>query len=355
MKVLLLGEYSSLYKNLKEGLVELGYDASVASYGDGWKNIPRDIKLGSGTPGLRHALGRRLAPFLKIDQLSGYDVVQLINPFYFYNRALPNRWLLDRIAQRNGRMFLSAAGDDAFFWRKARRIMRYGPFDDFLKYDIKRDDFFMNSDRALRFNEWVAGRVSGIIPIMYEYEAAYRDHSGLCETVPIPINTSQIEYRENIPGNKLVVFHGLNRYGFKGTRHVEAAFDILRKRYPNDLELVIEGGMPLPDYLALMAKVNVVIDQTNSYSLGVNGIYALAMGKVVLGGAEPESLTALGVKESPVLNITPSADSIVSQVERLLERRANISDLGLRSRQFAERVHDYRRVAQRYVDIWKSK
>lgn len=45
MTILLLGEYSALHKNLKEGLNELGYEALIASDGDGWKNIPRDIDL----------------------------------------------------------------------------------------------------------------------------------------------------------------------------------------------------------------------------------------------------------------------------------------------------------------------
>ena len=77
------------------------------------------------------------------------------------------------------------------------------------------------------------------------------------------------------------------------------------KKYPHDLELIIKGRMPLRDYL-IMAKANIVIDQTSTYSLGVNGVYALAMGKVVLGGAEPESLKRLGVEESPVINVEPN-------------------------------------------------
>ena len=38
MKILLLGEYSSLHRYLKEGLFEIGYkDVTLASNGDGWK------------------------------------------------------------------------------------------------------------------------------------------------------------------------------------------------------------------------------------------------------------------------------------------------------------------------------
>ena len=39
MKILLLGEFSSLHKYLKEGLISLGHNVSLASSGDGWKKI----------------------------------------------------------------------------------------------------------------------------------------------------------------------------------------------------------------------------------------------------------------------------------------------------------------------------
>lgn len=39
MKVLLLGEFSGLYRYLKQGLLELGIDTTLAANGDLWKNI----------------------------------------------------------------------------------------------------------------------------------------------------------------------------------------------------------------------------------------------------------------------------------------------------------------------------
>lgn len=40
MKVLLLGEYSGFYYNLKRGLQELGVEVDLFANGDGWKQIP---------------------------------------------------------------------------------------------------------------------------------------------------------------------------------------------------------------------------------------------------------------------------------------------------------------------------
>lgn len=353
MRILFLGEFSSLYKNLKEGLLELGHEAVVASYGDGWKNIPTDIYLGGGGAGWFNKVKRKAGPYIHFDKLTGFDVVQYINAFYFYHAFIPNRLLIQRLIKNNHKFFLSAAGSDAFYWSESRRKLAYGPFEDYLKYDLKRKSVHLSSARSLDFNKWLVTKVNGVIPIMYDYEVAYQEAKCLKKTIPIPMNLKKIGYLENIVRKKLVVFHGLSRYGFKGTRHVEEAFEYLRNKYPEDLELIIAGGLPLDEYLALMRRVNVVIDQVYSYSLGVNGIYALAMGKIVLGGSEPESIRALGATSSPVINLKPSAQSIISAVESLLERRADITRISNESRQFAEKYHDHIKVAQQYLDVWK--
>ncbi|WP_133013464.1 glycosyltransferase [Marinomonas flavescens] len=352
MKILLLGEYSAFHKNLKEGLVELGYDAVVAAHGDGFKKVPCDISFTSSLPSLFGKLSSRLTPLCKLDQLTGYDVVQLINPFAFGRGYFFERFFLQKIIDGNEKFFLSGAGDDAFFWKYGRKALEYGPFDDFLKYDLNSDRFYMETDKAFDFNKRMLEKSNGLIPIMYEYEKSYEGQPKRLNTIPIPMNMDKIVYEDNKLGKKLVVFHGLNRYGFKGTRHVEEAFEYLGNKYPNDLELVIDGKMPLNEYLQLMRRTNVVIDQMNSYSLGVNGIYALAMGKVVLGGVEPESLISLGVESSPVINLKPNAQSIIQQVENLLERKNEIQKLGYESRQFAENVHGHIKVAQQYIETW---
>lgn len=352
MNILLLGEFSSLYKNLNDGLTELGHNSIIAAHGDGYKKIPCDIYLGSRFSGLLEKIELRFKPIFNIKQLVGYDVVQIINPFLFNYKYFPRSLFLDTIIKSNKKFFISGAGDDAFTWKYGRKRLKYGHFDDFLKYDLNSDNFYMDTTEAFKFNERIIEKSNGIIPIMYEYEISYKNHYKRLNTIPIPINVNKITYRENNVSNKLVVFHGLNRYGSKGTRHVEKAFDLLKKKYPNDLELIIKGKMNIDEYLQIMRRANVVIDQMYSYSLGVNGVYALAMGKIVMGGAEPESLVSLNVKSSPVINLSPNFESIIQEIELLLEQKNNIQDMGYMSRKFAESVHGHIKVAKQYVETW---
>lgn len=354
MKILLLGEFSALHKNLKEGLQEIGHEVVIASTGDGWKCIESDIDFNSKLPGALGKIARSISPLLKINQLANFDVVQYIFPDVIKPILGLNYRFFEYLNKYNKSIFLLAAGDDAFFWQKGRKKLKYGPFDDYLKYDACAVNSYWESESSMTWNKYLVDRVKGVIPVMYEYEESYRGQKNLKPVIPLPVNISKIEYVPNKILSKMVVFHGLNRYGFKGTRHIEKAFDILRKKYPEDLELIIDGEMPLNDYLKLMQRTNIVIDQTYSHSCGMNAIYALAMGKVVLGGAEPESLKALGVNDTPVINILPDPSDIVKKVECLLEQRNRIEEIGYKSRMFAENVHGHLKIARQYIDTWST-
>ena len=81
-----------------------------------------------------------------------------------------------------------------------------------------------------------------------------------------------------------------------------------------------------------MQKTNIVIDQTYRYSLGVNGLYAHAMGKLVFRNAESDKPESLQIKHSQVIDIKPSAKSIVDSIELLILKRNEIEDPELSSR-----------------------
>lgn len=351
MKILLLGEFSGLYTNLKAGLLELGHDTVIASGGDIWKNIPRDIDLKS------------YKYFTNIMKLTNYDVVQLINPFIFVKKrafiCVYLKMLAKYIINHNKKLFLTAGGDDAYFWQIARYKLKNMPFDDFLKYDLKKQKYFMESKKAFKFNKFIADMADGIIPNAYEYYISYLGHKNLKlkKFIPMPINLSKIKYTDNkIKNNKLVVFHGLNRPGFKGTIYIQKAFEILRKKYPNDLELIIDGNLPLNKYLELIQRTNVIVDQTFGYSVGMNALYSMAQGKIVLaGGYKKEALEMLGASSSPSINIMPDENSIVLAIQNLLENKDKIQSIGYESRIFVQKYHNYIDIAKKYLDIWNVK
>lgn len=354
MNILLLGEFSGLYHNLKLGLEACGHDVTLISTGDGFKNLPSDMCLNSGRNGLIGGFLNRIEEVFLIQSLKDYDIVQIVNPFLFGHRLPWTRYLFKILSRNNGKVFFSAAGDDAFYWQVAIKRLDYGPFSDFLKFDLRRPSYYLQHQRAFKFNRDILRFCSGVIPIAYDYQVGYLGHSKLCPLIPAGIDISNIELQKNNVRERLVIFHGLNRYGFKGTHLIEKAFLILRERYPEKVECIIAGRLPFSEYIKILANANVVIDQVSSHSLGLNGIIAMAMGKIVIGGYEPIAHDHIDTSDACVLNIKPNVDSIVKAVENVLENKHKISDWSKRSRAYAEKYHNHITSAKMYEDIWNN-
>ena len=69
MKILLIGEYSNLHNSLKQGLQKNGFEVTLLSTGDGFKNFDSDIPIKSSlfeivckSIALQAAAGRQLQP-----------------------------------------------------------------------------------------------------------------------------------------------------------------------------------------------------------------------------------------------------------------------------------------------------
>ncbi len=115
MKILLLGEFSGLHWNLAEGLRALGHDVCVASDGC-W--YPRDIALDRPTDSLRDGICCLLRILRHLPGFRGYDVVQIISPYFLRLRSERTFLPVYRYLQRhNGKVFLGAFGTDYYYIR----------------------------------------------------------------------------------------------------------------------------------------------------------------------------------------------------------------------------------------------
>ena len=161
MKILLLGEFSGLHNNLKDGLIDLGHEVVIASAQDGFKKIPVDINFESNLPGFLGVIGRNIMnPIINLHKLVDFDVVQIMNPFQFYIKSLPSAYFLDQIIKNNKKTFLLAAGSDAYFWRNGKKLLKYGPFEESLKFDYKSKSHYMELQSSFDYNNMYQMHVS---------------------------------------------------------------------------------------------------------------------------------------------------------------------------------------------------
>lgn len=356
MKILLFGEFSGFYNSLKTGLIKEGHEVFLASDGDGYKNYPSDFRWDSKVNfGKFNHIIEVSKLFLNKKLFRGYDVVLLIKPTIFSRHISFIRPIYDFLIENNEKVFLSGAGLTAkgiTYWYDSNEKYHNYVLGNMNDRPIIKE---MYNNRALiDWEEELISRINGYLPIWYEYAQPYRDNKKLIKTLRIPIDLSDFKYKENRVKDKIVFFHGISdRKNAKGTPYIMKAFDIMREKYSEKAEFIAKGGLPFTEYRQILERSNVIVDDANSYSIAMNGLFSLAMGKIVFGGAEPVANKELGLNWNPVFNICPDVDQICTQIESIINKRDEIEIIGQRGRRFVEEYHDDRDIAKQYIDVFE--
>ena len=145
------------------------------------------------------------------------------------------------------------------------------------------------------------------------------------------------------------------RGGYKGTDVMLRALERVYEKYPDKCEIVKAESVPYPLYCTMMDSSNVLLDQLYSYTPAMNGLLAMAKGLVLVGGGEEENYDILGEKEMrPIVNVLPDEGDVYHKLEQLVLHPEMIVKMSRDSRSYIEKYHDYRKVAERYVEFWNE-
>lgn len=354
-RVLLLGEYSGLHNALKDGLREIGVLAEIASDGDSWKKFPTDIDFAYpfNSTGIFGRVFKNIKPFFIIRKLLKYDIIQLINPLILTPRFHINYIFIKILIKFHKEIYLVGAGDDAYYYKGVKNL-KYSPVEDYKRLDLNGKLLPFEQKNLIKINELIVSACKKIIPVAYDYWVGYQWSHKLHPVVPMPVDVSKYKYSENIvEGGRIVFFHGLNRPGMKGSRYIKEAFDRMKRKYPNEAEFIIADGIPIQEYLKTIDRSNVVVDQSLSYSYGMNALISMAKGKVVMSGAEDEILDIYNYCGHPVINITPDVNQICEKIEWIIRNKMEIPIMGRDSRRFVENIHSHKIVAKLFNKIWE--
>ena len=169
------------------------------------------------------------------------------------------------------------------------------------------------------------------------------------EVVPPGLDLREYEPVPPVERERPLVVHGPSDPEKKGTRHVVAACE----RLPVDLDVV--HGVPHDEAVERFKRADIVVDQMHYLWHGVFAIECMAYGKPVVTHLDAEAVEkterAFG-RKVPIVGAGP--EDLEQKLRPLVESFELRKQLGEDGRAYAEQVHDIDKVADRFIEIYRS-
>lgn len=362
MKVLLIGEFSGVHNNFKKGLQQLGVDVTLASTGDGFKKFKTDIMLiRPDSSYIWEKAANKLFEQYNYIRMKQYDVIQFINPasLYFIYSSEKIFELMDHAKLT----VMNPCGCDSLFSRYYQTITPK-LCENCLKYDKKMPRCWFKNSKYSKFENDFYNRIDIIIPNAWEYYKIIHDFSPkmkdkIKDLIPFPCDTDSIKpFYANRHRGKTIVYHPLNREGFKGTTEIRQAFEILKEKYKQEAAFIIKGRMPFDQYMKFVQNVDIVIDQPYCVTYGMGALNAMAQGKVVFAGNARNWKNELDqfdyLSKTPKFDLGNNINEMVENISFLLEHKDKIEEYGKLSRAYAVKYHNAKDIAARFLKLYKE-
>ena len=380
MKILLIGEYSNLHNSLKQGLQKNGFEVTLLSTGDGFKNFDSDIPIKSTlfenkflkliAKLIDRLIGVSLneieifiKAIFKINKLKGFDIVQLINERSFGTSPRLEKTILKYIFKNNKKVFLLACGVDTVSIKYAsEKKFRYSILSPYFKNKNLKGEFkhtvkYLNSN-YLMLGEYVRDNVKGIISSDLDYHIPYENFNKYLGMIPNPINIDKLKKCEINKKNKIFILHAINSKNKikKGNEFFEKSLMLIEEKYKNKIKIVKTIDRPYSEHIINVNECDILLDQVYAYDQGYNALEAMALGKVVFTGAEKEWVEFYNIKEDSIaINALPDISKIVEKLSWLIENPLQLKSISKNARKFIEEHHDYKNIANKYLKTWKTK
>ena len=377
MKILLVGEFSRLHNSLKEGLITLNHEVHILGTGDEFKKFPVDFSI---TP--KFILSSSLLKFNKVfyrlfksdlqllekgirfyfllPKLKNYDVVQLINSDAIETYPFASRCLLNKLFDQNKKISLLICGEDTpiieYLLKKEMKYSILSPLldDEKLKKSYNYSLKYIQPNYRKTF-DFIVEKSSSIITSDLDYKIPMEKMGYDSQFIPNPINTDQIVFEPLKIADKIIIFLGINESSSvkKGSDFFEKVLDIIKNKYPDQVEVIVTRSIPYQQYIEAYDKAHILLDQVYGYDQGYNALEAMAKGKVVFTGAENEFYKHYNLTEKVAINALPDVEYLVNELSYLIDNPDEIIAIGKRARTFVEKEHHYIKIAQKYLEAWQ--
>ena len=379
MKILLIGEYSNLHNSLKKGLLNLGHEVILLGSGDGFKKYDVDILIKSTIFENKYLkiIAKIIDKVFKfslneleiyfkykriIKNLADFDIVQLINERPFNTSANLEINLLKHIFKNNKKVFLLACGVDhksiSYANDKKFKYSILTPYfeNNSLKKEYRHILKYLDSDHS-KLSNYIEQNIQGIISSDLDYHIPYVNSKKYLGMIPNPIDIDTLNEDGKSFNQKIVILHAINSKNKlkKGNKFFKKSLSIIEGKYSNKVEITRTTDQAYSEHIKNVKNCDILLDQVYAYDQGYNALEAMAMGKVVLTGAEKEWREHYNIVEDyVVINAMPDVSYLVEKLSWLIENPEKIKMISKNAREFILKYHDYNVITKKYLKAWEN-
>ena len=310
IKILLLGEFSTLHLNLYHQLLtEKNVRISLIGSANGFRNLP--VK----THYPIHASNRflnillvLLTPLVLLPRYLFHDIVQLAGPEHFH--PIINRVMMFLICSFNRKIIYLSSGCDPilnYYLENQAPLFVSQVCVDCKTFDNNKASICPTKSR-ISFGpnlDYILSASDVIAPMQYEYWTAYSISRYKHKTLqPFPLPWSALGFlpeclrpytslslgspSKPITISSLKICHAPTRYGFKGTRIVEDYNSLTEGT--NMPQIDILPPLDFASYLRRLENYDVIVDQLFFESYGYGALLGLYMNKLVVTSTSQRAL-----------------------------------------------------------------
>ena len=379
MKILLIGEYSNLHNSLKKGLLNLGHEVILLGSGDGFKKYDVDILIKSTIFENKYLkiIAKIIDKIFKfslneleiyfkskkiIKKLADFDIVQLINERPFNTSANLEISLLKHVFKNNKKVFLLACGVDhksiSYANDKKFKYSILTPYfeNNSLKKEYRHILKYLDSDHS-KLSNYIEQNIQGIISSDLDYHIPYVNSKKYLGMIPNPIDIDTLNEDGKSFNQKIVILHAINSKNKlkKGNKFFKKSLSIIEAKYSNRVEITRTNNQAYSEHIKNVKNCDILLDQVYAYDQGYNALEAMAMGKVVLTGAEKEWREHYNIVEDyAVINAMPDVSYLVEKLSWLIENPEKIKMISKNAREFILKYHDYNVITKKYLKAWEN-
>lgn len=340
---------------MKNALVDLGHDVLLVSSGDDFKKFDYDINIKHTYKGYLGKFLHLLKPLLYYRKLVGYDFVQYITPFYHDDKYT---FLLRWILRKNANIFYLSSGCDSIY---ASRSILKDMCRSCLKKDQKKSSCYLLNEKYFDVNNKYLSFTKAIIPISNSYHDTYRKSYRVTNPIRLPIKPSRYRIKSNLFNQtsliKFIFTCSKSRKGFKGFDKIKKAFDIISKKYNNEVYCELGDVLPFDQYVDKLRGYHVVVDQFYGGGIGLNTLFCASMGNIVLAPYSNPYKSSDDFKlgsDCPFLFFKSEVDSLVSCMEFVIKNKNLLKDLSQQYVDYVEKYHNPKTCALELLKTWKK-